>query len=67
MIKNTVSSKAKFDINNLNPLDNHVKKAFIPAFFVAGRDDQFINAQHTMKLHEAYAGDKNIVSHYLVS
>lgn len=61
MIKNTVQSKAKFDINNLNPLDNHVKKAFVPAFFVAGKDDVFINPQHTEKLHQAYAGDKNIV------
>lgn len=36
IIKSTIKDKAKFDISNLDPLKNHVKKAFIPAFFVAG-------------------------------
>lgn len=30
-----------FEISALNPLD-HVKKAFIPAFFVVGKDDDFV-------------------------
>lgn len=37
IIRNTIKSKAKFDIDNLNPLENHVKKAFIPAYFVTGK------------------------------
>ena len=36
MIRKSILSKAKFDIDLLNPLENHVKKAFIPAFFVSG-------------------------------
>ncbi|EGR33879.1 hypothetical protein IMG5_033680, partial [Ichthyophthirius multifiliis] len=59
-IKNKIQSKAKFDINNLNPLENNVSKAFIPAFFVAAQDDTFIYPEHTKQLYEAYAGDKNL-------
>lgn len=61
IIKSTISSKAKFDINDLNPLKNHVDKAFIPALFIAGKDDQFISPEHTKALHKAYAGDKNLI------
>lgn len=60
MIKSTVNSKAKFNIENLNPLKNHVKQAFIPAFFVAGKQDNFIKPEHTQALHKDYAGDKNL-------
>ena len=58
-IKKTVKAKADFDIDNLSPID-HVCNAFIPAFFVAGKDDTFIVPEHTKKLYEAYSGDKNI-------
>jgi hypothetical protein len=37
MVRKTIQNKAKFDIDSLNPLENHVKKAFIPAMFVAGK------------------------------
>ncbi len=33
-IRNTIKTKANFDIDNLKPID-HVKSAFIPAFFIA--------------------------------
>jgi predicted alpha/beta hydrolase len=33
-----------------------VKKAYIPAFFIAAKDDDFIAPKHTEKLHKAYAG-----------
>jgi len=36
MIRKTVQTKAQFDIDKLNPME-HVKSAFIPAFFVAGK------------------------------
>lgn len=61
MIKSTIQSKAKFDINDLNPLKNHVSKAFIPALFVAGKEDTFISPEHTKELHKEYAGDKNLI------
>ncbi len=61
MIRKTILNKAKFDIDLLNPLENHVKKAFIPAFFVTGKQDSLINPDHTKRLYNAYAGDKNMV------
>lgn len=61
MIKSTVESKAKFNINDLNPLKNHVSKAFVPALFVSGKQDAFIDCEHSKALHKAYAGDKNLI------
>ena len=42
MIRKTVQSKANFDLELIDPLKNHVTKAFIPAFFIAGDEDTFI-------------------------
>jgi hypothetical protein len=42
----------------LDPLGKHVKKAYIPAFFIAAKDDNFIVPKHTEKLYNAYAGEK---------
>lgn len=51
----------KFNIEHLDPIGNHVKKAFIPAFFIHGKDDDFIIPQHSKDLHGAYGGqDKRI-------
>jgi len=58
IVRKTIQSKAKFDINNLRPIE-HVKEAFIPAFFVHGQDDDFVKPHHTQKLYEQYSGDKN--------
>ncbi len=60
VIRKTIQSKAKFDINDLSPI-NHVKSGFIPCLFVTGKDDLFIKPSHTVKLHEEYAGDKNLI------
>lgn len=60
IVRSTIKEKAKFDIECLNPLQNHVAKAYIPAFFIAGNQDTFINPKHTQSLYEAYAGDKTI-------
>jgi len=60
LIRKTIQSKAKFDINDLIPM-NHVKAGFMPAFFVAGKQDTFIDPHHAKDLYEKYAGDKNIV------
>jgi fermentation-respiration switch protein FrsA (DUF1100 family) len=35
-----------------------VKDAFIPALFIAAKDDDFILPHHTDKLYNVYAGDK---------
>lgn len=61
IIRKKVQSEANFDIDNLNPLE-HVKSAFIPAFFIAGKQDTFISPEHAVKLHKAYAtDDKKII------
>jgi len=60
LIRSSIKSRAKFDINDLVPM-NHVKAGFIPAFFVAGKQDTFIDPHHAKDLFEKYAGDKNIV------
>lgn len=73
-IAKTIKDKVLFelrknglDISKLDPLGKHVKKAYIPAFFIAAKDDDFIAPKHTEKLHKAYAGEKmmKIVEGYL--
>jgi fermentation-respiration switch protein FrsA (DUF1100 family) len=36
-----------------------VKKAFIPAFFIHGKDDDFIVPKHSQDLYAAYSGGEN--------
>lgn len=58
-IRETIKSKALFDILELNPLKNNVSKSFIPAFFIAAKDDELIPPTHSQKLHESFMGDKS--------
>lgn len=60
MIRKTILQKAGFDILELEPI-KYVKKSYIPAFFVAGKNDNFIKPHHSQQLHDLYSGDKNIV------
>eukprot|EP00578_Thalassiosira_sp_NH16_P017785 CAMPEP_0181128154 /NCGR_PEP_ID=MMETSP1071-20121207/28595_1 /TAXON_ID=35127 /ORGANISM="Thalassiosira sp., Strain NH16" /LENGTH=860 /DNA_ID=CAMNT_0023213971 /DNA_START=103 /DNA_END=2685 /DNA_ORIENTATION=+ len=60
MIKSSVKTQAGFSIRHISPI-SHVNRCFIPAMFVAGEHDDFINKRHSEKLHAKYAGDKNIV------
>jgi fermentation-respiration switch protein FrsA (DUF1100 family) len=54
-----IKSLCGFDIDQLTP-EQHVGDTFIPALFVHGRADDFIPPHHTMKLFEAYTGDKEL-------
>jgi hypothetical protein len=47
-------------IQDLCPIA-HADSTFIPALFVAAKGDDFIRPHHSQQLHDAYAGDKNIV------
>ena len=38
-----------------------MKECFIPALFATGEQDDFIKPHHTQALHDAYAGDKNLI------
>ena len=59
-VKSTIKKKAGFDINNLKPI-THCKECFIPALFCTGEQDDFIKPHHCQALHDAYAGDKNLI------
>jgi hypothetical protein len=38
-----------------------VPTSFCPALFAHGNADAFILPRHSQKLHDAYAGDKNLI------
>lgn len=60
LIRSSVKTRAKFDINKIQPI-NFCEASYIPALFGAAEDDSFINPSHSRQLHDKYAGDKNIV------
>lgn len=60
LIRSSVKSRAKFDINSLEVIDN-VDKCFVPCLFACAEGDRFILPKHAMAIHDAYAGDKNLV------
>lgn len=59
-IRSSVQKQAGFDIYELNPA-LHANQCFIPALFVAGEGDEFVPPSHSQKIHDLYAGDKNLV------
>jgi len=59
IIRKTIKKKAGFDIDHMVPL-NYMAQSFVPAFFVAGKSDKYVNARHTQDLYAKYTGDKNI-------
>lgn len=58
MLKKTIEEKAKFDIFELNPLENNVGRSHSPAFFISAEDDELIPPDHAKRLHDAYKGQK---------
>lgn len=60
MIRSSVKKQAQFDIKLISPIA-HADKCFIPALFVAGEHDDFINKHHSEAIHAKYAGDKNMI------
>lgn len=59
-IRNSVKSRAKFDINKIEPI-KYCPSSFIPALFGAAEHDSFIPPSHAKTLCEKYAGDKNLI------
>jgi hypothetical protein len=49
MVQSSVWKKTKMDINALKPIEN-VDKAFVPALFCAGEDDDFILPHHSREM-----------------
>lgn len=60
MIRSSVHRSAGFNIKHLSPIA-HAPHSFIPALFVAGRNDDFIAPRHSQQIFDVYAGDKNII------
>jgi pimeloyl-ACP methyl ester carboxylesterase len=60
MIRSSVKKQAGVDIRQISPIA-HADKCFIPALFVAGEHDDFINKRHSEEIHARYAGDKNMI------
>ena len=60
-IRSSVKSRAKFDVNKLEPI-KHADRCFIPALFAAADGDMFIQPHHSKNIYEVYAGDKNLVT-----
>lgn len=52
-IKGTVKERANFEIDDLLPIE-HVSQTFVPAYFLAGADDNFILPHHSEELWKAY-------------
>ena len=59
-MRSSIKSRAKFDINVLD-VAKTVPTSFCPALFAHGTDDTFILPHHSEILHDAYAGDKNLI------
>ena len=60
MIRNSVKKQADFDLRRISPV-SHAERCFIPALFVAGEHDDFIDKAHSERIHARYAGDKNLI------
>lgn len=60
MIRGSVRRQADFDIRDVSPI-SHAPHCFIPALFVAAENDDFITKSHSLSLHDAYAGDSNMI------
>jgi Serine aminopeptidase, S33/Ubiquitin interaction motif len=65
VLKKTATSDGRggstaMDIFELRPIKN-VDSAFIPALFIAGEQDGFIQPHHSRQIYEKYGGDKNLL------
>ena len=60
MLQSSVKKQAGFNLKLISPI-SHADKCFIPALFVAGEHDDFINKRHSQQIYDKYAGDKNLI------
>jgi len=60
MVKISVMKQAHFNINDASPI-LHAEKSFIPALFIAARDDSLISPIHTKAIYKHYAGNKDLI------
>ncbi|CAI5978671.1 unnamed protein product [Closterium sp. NIES-65] len=61
-LRNLIKKKIPdFDINDLDAV-GVAKTSFIPVLFGHASGDTFILPHHSQQIHEAYAGDKNLIT-----
>lgn len=60
LVKSTVSKKAKFNLDDIEPI-KFAERCFIPALFCHGKNDIFVKPHHCQELYTVYPGDKNVV------
>ena len=56
-IKRSIKKRAKFNINDLDQTIL-VQHSRCPAYFIAGRGDNFVNPKNTEEMHRLYKGEK---------
>lgn len=61
LVKSTVNKKAKFKLEDIEPI-KYAERCFIPSLFVAAKEDNFVKPHHAKLLHDSYPGDKNLIS-----
>jgi hypothetical protein len=61
LVKSTVYKKANFKLDDLEPI-KFAQQCYIPALFVAAKDDTFVKPHHAKQLNDVYQGDKNLIS-----
>jgi len=61
VIRMRVQALADFDIEDLVPIE-HASRSSIPAIFLHGRQDSFIQPGHSQQLYQAYNGDKEFIT-----
>eukprot|EP00747_Dinoflagellata_sp_TGD_P117383 gnl/TRDRNA2_/TRDRNA2_172592_c1_seq4.p1 gnl/TRDRNA2_/TRDRNA2_172592_c1~~gnl/TRDRNA2_/TRDRNA2_172592_c1_seq4.p1 ORF type:complete len:561 (-),score=90.89 gnl/TRDRNA2_/TRDRNA2_172592_c1_seq4:170-1852(-) len=59
LVRLRLKSLCGFDIDALAP-DRHVGETFVPAFFIAAREDDFVSPSHAQRLFDCYNGDKEL-------
>jgi len=60
LVRMRIRALADFDIEDLVPLE-HVEECFVPALFIHGKEDIFIQPSHSEQIHNRYAGDKEML------
>ena len=60
-VGDVIEKKAKFRIEEIEPIKNLEKCSTIPILFCHGLDDSFINNHHCNDLYKKYGGTKEIV------
>ena len=58
MVKETIQEKAKFNLDEIEP-QKFIQNCDIPAFFIHGKEDNFVLPHHCHDLFNAYKGKKH--------